>query len=52
MMREYPVRFCEGLGVKVPGPTRQSQAWCGWQFAELELELHKATSLLADAALA
>ncbi len=23
MMREYQVRFCEGLGVKFPGPTRQ-----------------------------
>jgi len=22
-MREYHVRFCEGLGVKFPGPTRQ-----------------------------
>jgi hypothetical protein len=22
-MREYPVRICEGLGVKFPGPTRQ-----------------------------
>ena len=22
MMREYPVRICEGLGVKFPGPTR------------------------------
>jgi hypothetical protein len=22
MMREYQVRFCEGLGVKFPGPTR------------------------------
>jgi len=21
-MREYPVRICEGLGVKFPGPTR------------------------------
>ncbi len=25
MMREYHVRFCEGLGVKFPGPTRQLQ---------------------------
>jgi hypothetical protein len=25
MMREYHVRFCEGLGVKFPGPTRQKQ---------------------------
>jgi hypothetical protein len=24
-MREYPVRICEGLGVKFPGPTRQSR---------------------------
>ena len=23
MMREYPVRICEGLGVKFPGPTRR-----------------------------
>ena len=23
MMREYQVRFCEGLGVKFPGPTRR-----------------------------
>jgi hypothetical protein len=23
MMREYQVRFCERLGVKFPGPTRQ-----------------------------
>ena len=23
MMREYQVRICEGLGVKLPGPTRQ-----------------------------
>jgi hypothetical protein len=22
-MREYPVRICEGLGVKFPGPTRR-----------------------------
>src|SRR5205807_7814629 len=25
MMREYPVRICEGLGVKFPGPTRQQR---------------------------
>jgi RNA-directed DNA polymerase len=25
MMREYQVRFCEGLGVKLPGPTRLNQ---------------------------
>jgi hypothetical protein len=25
MMREYHVRFCEGLGVKFPGPTRQKR---------------------------
>ena len=25
MTREYQVRFCEGLGVKFPGPTRQKQ---------------------------
>src|ERR1700726_2943305 len=25
MMREYQVRFCERLGVKFPGPTRQKQ---------------------------
>ena len=25
MMREYPVRICEGLGVKFPGPTRQKR---------------------------
>jgi len=25
MMREYPVRICEGLGVKFLGPTRQSR---------------------------
>jgi hypothetical protein len=25
MMREYHVRFCERLGVKFPGPTRQKQ---------------------------
>jgi hypothetical protein len=24
-MREYQVRFCEGLGVKLPGPTRLVQ---------------------------
>jgi hypothetical protein len=24
MMREYQVRICERLGVKLPGPTRQS----------------------------
>src|SRR5881392_323526 len=24
MMREYQVRFCERLGVKFPGPTRQN----------------------------
>jgi hypothetical protein len=24
MMRECQVRFCEGLGVKFPGPTRQN----------------------------
>jgi putative DNA methylase len=24
-MREYPVRICEGLGVKFPGPTRQKR---------------------------
>ena len=24
MMREYHVRFCEGLGVKFPAPTRQN----------------------------
>src|SRR5439155_22002900 len=25
MMREYPVRICEGLGVEFPGPTRQAR---------------------------
>src|SRR5882762_9438935 len=25
MTRECQVRFCEGLGVKLPGPTRQEQ---------------------------
>jgi hypothetical protein len=25
MTRECQVRFCEGLGVKFPGPTRQSE---------------------------
>ena len=25
MMREYHVRFCEGLGVKFPGPTRHNR---------------------------
>jgi hypothetical protein len=25
MMREYQVRFCERLGVKLPGPTRQKR---------------------------
>ncbi len=30
MMREYHVRFCEGLGVKFPGPTRQKLKFrCG-----------------------
>ena len=24
-MREYQVRFCEGLGVKLPGSTRQKR---------------------------
>jgi hypothetical protein len=24
-MREYQVRFCERLGVKSPGPTRQTE---------------------------
>src|SRR4029079_16584261 len=28
MMREYPVRICEGLGVKFPGPTRQARNRC------------------------
>jgi len=27
MMREYHVRFCEGLGVKFPGPTRHEPTW-------------------------
>ncbi len=27
MMREYHVRFCEGLGVKFPGPTRQLETF-------------------------
>ena len=26
-MREYHVRFCEGLGVKFPGPTRHKQTY-------------------------
>jgi len=26
MMREYQVRFCEGLGVKFPGPTRHTRS--------------------------
>ena len=25
MKREFQVRFCEGLGVKFPGPTRQKR---------------------------
>ena len=29
MMREYQVRFCEGLGVKFPGPTRRLDAALG-----------------------
>ena len=28
MMREYQVRICERLGVKLPGPTRQDQPIC------------------------
>src|SRR5262245_22728239 len=32
MMREYQVRICEGLGVKVPGPTRHERSWrLPWQ---------------------
>src|SRR5258707_11881270 len=27
-VREYPVRICEGRGVKFPGPTRQTATWC------------------------
>src|ERR1700731_3392822 len=27
MMREYQVRICERLGVKFPGPTRQTRKW-------------------------
>ena len=27
IMREYPVRICEGLGVQLPGPTRH--VWTG-----------------------
>jgi hypothetical protein len=27
MNREVHVRFCEGLGVKFPGPTRQNRPW-------------------------
>src|SRR3984893_10889814 len=27
MMREYQVRICERLGVKFPGPTRQTATW-------------------------
>jgi hypothetical protein len=27
MTRERQVRFCEGLGVKFPGPTRQTRKW-------------------------
>lgn len=29
MTRECQVRFCEGLGVKFPGPTRQSRRFDG-----------------------
>ena len=29
MMREYQVRFCEGLGVKFPGPTRRETTTSG-----------------------
>ena len=28
MMREYHVRFCEGFGVKFPGPTRHERCFC------------------------
>ena len=27
-MREYHVRICEGLGVKLPGSTRQIRPYC------------------------
>src|SRR3954449_7637804 len=27
MMREYQVRICERLGVKIPGPTRHLETW-------------------------
>jgi hypothetical protein len=30
MMREYHVRICERLGVKLPGPTRQRCGKGGW----------------------
>ena len=30
MMREYQVRICERLGVKLPGPTRQKQTSDLW----------------------
>ena len=31
MTRECQVRFCEGLGVKFPGPTRQKRKWRRFQ---------------------
>jgi IS5 family transposase len=34
-MREYPVRFCEGLRVKLPRPTRQF--FCGEEFFQHRL---------------
>ncbi len=42
MMREYHVRFCEGLGVKSPGPTRhlrKSQTVPGASAAEGEADV-------------
>src|SRR5580700_3449232 len=39
MMREYQVRFCERLGVKFPGPTRQKPAQAvgagRWRMSEM-----------------
>jgi hypothetical protein len=48
MMREYQVRICERLGVKVPGPTRQRRVAASIMLAALD-EPIVPTSLRGDA---
>src|SRR3974390_3132245 len=50
MNREVQVRFCEGLGVKFPGPTRQNEKPPRWPLCQLPPAADVSLPCIADGA--